>query len=276
MFRLTPRFFSTKVLTLKNGKELISVGIIRERLFGPDTIEEALKVVDSITSRHKSVRVLVGLNDKEFELIDKSVSSRNQLRGRFMSPLVVMCRQSSLNVEPIGRKLTATSSKLSSAAFFNPLEFYKVLWIIMSKSWSLVRAPSARRYLERSIPRFTESYFSEGSECMASKIARTVHLGPETHIIAVTPMENTFEVVERLEAHGLLNQPLNDLEVRLRELESEGAGLWVPVFILYVLFPLMTVYGGVRYLMGTKLGELGHYETQGIALGTWVRDSRRD
>ena len=111
---------------------------------------------------------------------------------------------------------------------------------------------------------------------MASKIARTVHLGPETHIIAVTPMENTFEVVERLETHGLLNQPLNDLEVRLRELESEGAGLWVPVFILYVLFPLMTVYGGVRYLMGTKLGELGHYETQGIALGTWVRDSRRD
>lgn len=252
------------------------MGIIRERLFGLDTIEEALKVVDNVSSRSSSVRVLVGLNDQEFELIDKSVTSKNQLRGRFMSPLVVMCRQNSIPIEPIGRKLTATSSRLSAAAFYNPWEFYKMLWIMTTKSWTLVRAPSARRYLEKSIPHFTERYLKEGSDCMALKIAQSVNEFPETQIIAVTPMENTFDVVERLESDDFINRSTDDFERILLDIESDGAGLWIPVFLIYILLPTAVGYTGLRYLWRHKLSELSHFETQGIALGTWVRDSRRD
>ena len=100
--RLSRILSATKVINLPGTRRLVVVGIIRERLFGPDTVEESLKVIDNISSvGNSSVEVLVGLNDQEFGLIKKSMRSRNSLKGRFMSPVVALCSQGSIPVEYI-------------------------------------------------------------------------------------------------------------------------------------------------------------------------------
>lgn len=270
MFQRTNVLMATKIIST-GPKHIVLVGIIREKLFGQDTIEEALKVVDSISSRGPT-RVLAGINDLEFKLIEKSVSSRNKLKGRFMSPLVVLCNQSNIPIEPVGRKLSATSSRLSSVAFWNPLQFYKTLWLVGMKSWSLVRAPSARKYIDKSIPAFSDAYFREGSKCMALKIAEAVRRSKETNVVSIVPMENYHDVIDQLDAVLNGDAPMRPID----ELDSDVAGLWIPVVILYLLLPSYASYQVISRTKRSELGELANYETQGIALGTWVRDTRRD
>ncbi len=261
---------ATKVVST-TPKQIAVVGIVREKLFGPDTIEEALKTVDSLSTRG-TTRVLLGINDQEFALIEKSVFSRNNLKGRFMSPLVVLCKQNYIPIECVGRKISATSSRLSNAAFWNPVQFYKTLWLVSTKSWSQVRAPSARKYIDKSIPIFSRVYFTEGSECMTLKIAQAVERSSESYVVTVVPMENYFDVLESLE-DTLQRVPS---PARLEELELESAGLWIPVVLLYLMFPMYVLYRIIQLAGRTELTELANYETQGIALGTWVRDTRRD
>jgi hypothetical protein len=275
MLRCHQVLHSVKILTTRFPKQVICVSINRERLFGADTIEEAMKVVDSVSSKGNPVRVLAGINDQEFNLIDKSVSSRNSLRGRFMSPLVVMCRQNQIPVDFVGRRLTATSSRLSTVVLKHPLEFYKAIWLVVFKSWALIRAPHARRYLDKLIPNLARSYLAEGSEMMALKTELCLRKSDEDLIVTV-PMENSQEVLQILEEGRLAESSDDILERRIEAMDSDGSGYWLPVAILYLFLPIALLFELFKWIGKNELTELANYETQGIALGTWVRDSRRD
>ena len=272
---------TTKVIPLVHGAtELVMVGITRERFFGPDSIEEALKVVDTLSSgnRHEQskLKVLVGINDQEFLLITKSVGGRNSVKGRFMSPLVVLCRQYSIPISSISRNLAATSSKLSNVSLFNPFEFYKLLWIIGSKSLSLIRTPQARPYLSKQIPAYVSSYIREGSYCMTLKILHESRKDNISKLVAVVPLENLSDIVSMLETKILSDLTDTEVQSKISELDTDAVGLWVPVFLCYVVLPIVFLYETIRIGLRGELGELSNYETQGIALGTWVRDKRRD
>ena len=262
---------STKVITANTDLKVVLVGIGRERLFGADTIEEALKIVDSL-SRQGPTRVLAGVNDQEFKLMDKSVASKNKLKGRFMSPLVVLCRQRNIPIESIGRRLSATSSRLSLVAFSNPIQFYKGLWLGVTKSWGILRAPSARKYVEKVIPKLSTVYLTEGSEYMALKVFAAINEAGEEQLACVVPMENYFDIVRMFEPAG----DIPKVDQRLRELESHGPGLWMMIIIMYLLAPSYLVYRVLYWVSKSELIEFANFETQGIALGTWVRDKRRD
>ena len=276
--RLSRILSATKVINLPGTRRLVVVGIIRERLFGPDTVEESLKVIDNISSvGNSSVEVLVGLNDQEFGLIKKSMRSRNSLKGRFMSPVVALCSQGNIPVEYIGRRLTSTSSRLSSTALANPWQFYKLLMLMATKSWSLVRTPSARDFLNLRVPSFADAYLREGSACMALNILQRVnHRSTSESVVTVVPLETCPEVLNfigSLQSEGCEQETILQ---RIAALQRDGVGVWMPVLILYILLPCYGMYRVSRLFMGTELTELSNYETQGIALGTWVRDKRRD
>ena len=234
-------------------------------------------MVDTISCKKAGpLQVLVGINDQEFHLIQKSLTARNSLKGKFMSPLVSMCQQNSIPVDFAGRKLTATSSRLSWVSFSRPMQFYKLLWILASKSMSLIRTPQARPFLKQRIPAYVDTYFDEASECMALKIVRARQCVSEQTVIGVVPIENTADVLARLESGSLSAFTEAQIDARIRDLEEERAGLWIPVIFMYLILPAYTVYQGFRFVSSKKLTDFGNYETQGIALGTWVRDTRRD
>lgn len=235
-----------------------------------------MKVVDTASCKvdpSKSLKVLLGINDQEFQLIQKSLCSRNILKGKFMSPLLALCHQNEIAVDWIGRKLTATSSRLSYVSFFHPVQFYKLVYMLMTKSWSLIRTPQALPHLQRSIPHMAKAYVVEGSECMVLKIRNAMDTIPFQQIVAVIPLENFHIVVEGLQTYQRISGPDSS---RLVDLEAEGVGLWLPVLALYILLPVIFSIYLVRELNSGRLVDLSNYETQGIALGTWVRDRRRD
>ena len=235
-----------------------------------------MKVVDGSSCKiesAKDLKVLVGINDQEFNLIKKSLQSRHSVKGRFMSPLVALCTQNKLDCDWIGRKLVATSNRLSSVSFKNPLQFYRLGFILIVKSWSLLRTPQALPFLLKSVPAYVEGYLKEGSECMFLKIQNHLRMPQYQRIIAIVPMENFSTVVTSLESIDNVNA-LD--ESRIHTLDSEKGGKWVLLVCLYVLLPLSSVIGIAKLLYGSKLKDLSNYETQGIALGTWVRDRRRD
>ena len=199
------------------------------------------------------------------------------MKGRFMSPVVALCNQNHIPVKHVGRNLIPTSSRLSTVAFTNPWQFYKLLWLLLTKSWTLIRTPSARDYLASRVPVLVDTYLREGSECMALKIFQNTGELPDSHdLVAVVPLENYPEVTSTLEAKTRGVPDLKRVAQRTAELEQEGLGLWIPVFLLYLFLPCYSMYWLVTGLMRTELTELDNYETQGIALGTWVRDKRRD
>ncbi len=257
---------------------MVLVGIVRERLFGGDTVEEALKVIDNISSKHpRSTKTLVAINDQEFNLIEKSLSSQRRIKGRFMSPVMALCKSNSIPYTCIGRKITATSSRLSSVFMKRPLELYKLLWIITSKSLSLVRTPQARQYIKSSVPSFVDAYFVEGSETMAIKIIKNVHESDVKKMIAVVPLENYHDIVQILESRQSGRQDISDLDRKLNYLEEDVVGLWAPVLLLYIACPILILTMGVKKLSNARFAELSNFETEGVSIvGSWVRDKRRD
>lgn len=275
MFRICHALRTTKLIPIKNDRQVILVGILREKLFGPDTIEEALKVVDSVSLKSKTeMTVFVGINDQEFTLIQKSVRSATNLKGKFMSPLIALCAKYNITVSPIGRKLTATSSQLSRICFENPPQFYRLLWLLSTKSLSQLRSPQARPFLDRHIPLIATKYFDDGSDCMSLKIIQGLNDSESNSIIAVVPMENVPRIQKNLEH-------LEDVEElvfpkTMDILENEDLGLWIPVLVLYVFMPLYLVYEAICSVAAAEVTEMANFETQGLALGTWVRDKRRD
>jgi hypothetical protein len=279
MLKISRALNATKVLQVDNARQLVLTGIARERLFGPDTIEEAMKVVDNLSRNlpnPQTLKVLVGINDQEFALIDKSTNRGSRLRGRFMSPLIALCRQNAIPLAHIARNLSATSCRLSSVSFMNPLQFYNALWILASKRLSLVRTPSARGYLERKLPALAHAYLGEGSDAMALKIMSHVARDLSTNIVAVVPMENYADVLAKLESAELRRIQADIISEGIVHLESYESGLWIPVLLLYIMCPIYTLFLLGKFIPGTDMSEFGNYETQGIALGTWVRDRRRD
>ena len=111
---------------------------------------------------------------------------------------------------------------------------------------------------------------------MAFKIALEVTRGGAQDTIAVVPMEffaDVFSEVETLPAEMLRSEVLDQC---IRKFESDEVGYWIPVFLLYILIPLYGLTVAINKLASSELGELRNYETEGIALGTWVRDKRRD
>ena len=158
----------------------------------------------------------------------------------------------------------------------NPLQFYKALWILATKRLSLVRTPTARGYLERKVPALAHAYLSEGSDAMASKIMSEVAKASNTNIVAVVPMENYADVLSQLETGALQRLAVDAISARIAHLESYETGLWIPILLLYIICPIYAFILLMRYIPGTDMSEFANYETQGIALGTWVRDRRRD
>jgi hypothetical protein len=280
MWRVSRTLNATKVINLHDLRRIILVGIVRERLFGQDTIEEAMKVVDQVSrvtvGSTSNAKVLVGINDQEFNLIDKSVNSRNKLRGRFMSPLVVLCRKSSIPVESVARRLAATSSRLSKACLRQPFQFYKTLAILATRRLNLVRTPSAKPYLMSKVPAIAGAYIDEGAKCIAFKIALEVTREGAQDTVAVVPMEFFADVSSEVEALPAVIHRSEVFEQSIRKLESDDVGYWIPVFLLYIFLPLYGLTVAINKLASVELGELRNYETEGIALGTWVRDKRRD
>lgn len=278
MLRISRAVNSTRLAQSRTDRPaIVVVSIVREKLFGSDTIEEALKVVDSKSSRRDGpLRVLAGINDQEFQLIRKSMTSRRSVKGRFMSPLLVMCSKNGISIAGIGRKLTATSSKLSTISMANPLQFYKLLWMLGTKSISLFRTPLARPFLESRIPSYVNGYFKDASECMALKILKTSALHPGDTIIAVVPLENSVDVISSLESPYFGSLDLAQLERKIGELEEDRVGVWIPVFICYIAIPIYLIYRLVNQASHVELTDLSNFETEGLALGTWVRDKRRD
>jgi hypothetical protein len=258
--------------------DVVLVGIVRERLFGPDTIEEALRVVDNLWSRPDNLKVLLGINDKEFEIISKSISSKNSVKGKFMSPLVALASQYKIPHAYVGRNLTATSSRLSLVSMTHPWQFYKLLWTIASKSLSLVRTPQARPFLLAHIPAFVESYLVEGSQIMTMKLLREIKTRTSySKYIAIVPMENYADVKQSLEGREYVDLSNEELGSRIKGLEGDTIGLWIPVLVAYFVLPFTLLVKAMSYLCRTEIGELANYETEGVALiGSWVRDKRRD
>ena len=274
MLRLAFPRFATKVVQIGDSR-LVVVGIIRERLFGSDTIEEALRMVDNLTSSGGSVNVCIGINDQEFGLIQKSLKTKKSVKGKFMSPLISLCSQYSIPYASIGRRLTATSSRLSTVAMTRPDEFYTLLSILVTKSLSLIRTPQAREYLTRRVPRFTQNYLTDGSECLTLKSVQSLRAaGIGVTTVAVVPFENFHDIVSSVDRISRLSHEA--ISERIRQLDSDAGGFWIPVLLLYVTTPIICVYQLGRYLVSLNVGDLGNYETQGIALGTWVRDKSRD
>lgn len=266
---------ATKVVKIFGShKEAIIVGIIRERLFGPDTIEEALKVVDnvSLTVPNKpGFSVVAGINDMEHKLISASIDSRRRSEARFMSPLVKMCVQNSIPLKHIGRNLVTTSSRLSQACLRHPYEFYSLLWVLATKRITIMRTPQAKSFLMQKIPSIASVYIDEGSIYMGTRIVQEINQSTDDRLVAVVPMENFASVVDlvgRLDSSGS--------EDVISDIDKECMGVWLPVFIIYILLPCAIVYKSVSHMLTSHVSELSNYETQGVALGTWVRDLRRD
>jgi len=241
-------------------------------------VEEALKVIDNVSSRHpKSTGTLVGINDQEFNLIEKSLTSPKSLRGRFMSPVISLCNSSDIPFTCVGRKITATSSRLSCVFMRHPLEFYKLLWIITSKSLSVLRTPQARSFIEHRVPNFAKAYFDEGSETMAIKILQSVNELRYDKTVAIVPLENYHAIINFLELWKVESANPLDLQRKLQFLEEDTVGLWAPVLIMYVLAPILMIGTIAKKLKDAYFGESSNFETEGVSIvGSWVRDKRRD
>ena len=107
-------------------------------------------------------------------------------------------------------------------------------------------------------------------------LQRMNHRSTSESIVTVVPLENYPEVLNfigSLQSEGCEQETILQ---RIAALQRDGVGVWMPVLILYILLPCYGMYRVSRLFMGTELTELSNYETQGIALGTWVRDKRRD
>lgn len=260
-------------------KEVILVGIIREKLFGKDTIEEAMKVVDNVSCQltpGTSMKVLLGINDQEYNLIKKSLRSRNSLKGKFMSPVIALCDQNQIESDWIGRNLAATSSRLSRISLYYPLQLGRLCFILVSKSWALIRTPQARPFLQSKIPDYVEGYINENAECMALKIQDELCRSSTNKLVAVVPFENYPLILEALEGVPVSNINSLDVGERIEELDSPGISHWLIVIGLYLVIPAVLIFESLTRMNSSKLKDLSNYETQGIALGTWVRDKRRD
>jgi pheromone shutdown protein TraB len=210
----------------------------------------------------------------EFNLIKKSVSSRNRTQGRFMSPIVTMCSTSSIPISYIGRKLSSTSSRISQTCMRDPLQFYSLLWLLVSKRVTILRTPQARQFLKERIPMIVSTYIDEGSRCMGTKILLEASKGSSDQLVAVLPLENFQGVIDAIAE--LESFDPQKLDMTRAVLEEDRIGVWLVVLPLYILAPLYMIFLGVAYLMRAEMTELSNFETQGIALGTWVRDKRRD
>jgi len=223
-------------------------------------------------------KVLVGINDKEFDIITKSLTSRNLLKGKFMSPIIAMVSQYEIANGYVARNLTATSSRLSLTAMKNPLQFYKLMWTIATKSLSLVRTPQARPLLEQKIPSFVDSYLKEGSEVMSLKLLNEVRNGESFEkFVAVVPMENLEDVYQSLNSRELEKLARDAVDMRLNVLQKDSVGLWIPVLVMYCIFPIAFLIKGLKYIGNAEIGELANFETEGVVIiGSWVRDKRRD
>lgn len=276
MIRLSKSLRSTKVLPLL-GKEnqVVLVGIKRDRYFGQDSIEEALKVVDSLSSKHSGFfEVLAGINQHEYHLSSASVLKRKNAKGCFMAPLFDLCFQNRIPISHVGRSVTATSSKLSSVSFSNPLEFYKLLWLLAIRSLNALRSQQARSSLRKRIPSYVSTYFDEAGECMALKIIEKLRKSGQTSFVVVVPLENFADVSHQItEMYSTTDERVTE---RLSQLEDDNIGLWLPVLLLYILLPCGICYEALMFFGRSPMSQMSKYETEGILLGTWVRDKTRD
>lgn len=273
--------FATKVVgNLGGNRQVVVVGVIRERLFGIDTIEEAMKVVDKLSSKSNastSTQVLLGINDQEFNLIKKSLSSRNSLKGRFMSPVMAMCHSYSIPVSYVGRNITTTSGRLSNVFLRHPAELYKVLWIIFSKSLSVLRTPQARPFVYQRVPHFVNEYLLEGSRTMTFKLLQQIRLNDYETTVAVIPMENFHDVTSFFDRSDVASLGSEEILQTIATLDEEASGVWIPVIILYIIFPCTALFLASSCLLSAELGEMKNFKTEGFSIvGSWVRDVRRD
>ena len=276
MMRLSGSLMSTKVLPLLGSEnQVVLVGIKRDRYFGQDSIEEALKVADSLSAKHSGFfEVLAGINQHEYQLSSASVLKRKHAKGCYMSPLIDLCFQNKIPISHVGRSVTATSSKLSSVSFSNPLEFYKLLWLLAIRSFNALRSPQARSSLRKRIPSYVASYFDEAAECMALKIIEKLRKSHKTTFVVVVPLENYVDVSHQItELHSITDERARE---RLSQLEDDNVGLWLPVLLLYILLPCGICYEAVKFFGSSQISQMSKYETEGILLGTWVRDKTRD
>lgn len=276
MIRLSKLVRATKIVPVHGiGKEIIVIGIVRDRLFGIDTIEEALKRVDTVASKdQQGMEVLAGVNKHDAHLINLSISKNTRTKGKFMSPLFAFCQNNGIPINHIGRSLTAISSELSMVSMRNPLEFYKLVWLLSTRPLSSLRSQQARQFLRKRIPSYVTSYFDVCGEFLAMNILKKLLCSEKNEIVAVIPIEHFFTVCE-----GLANPKLKDAErisQRINHLEEDGLGLWLPVLLLYIIIPSAFLYKSLIYLASGKITELSKFETEGLVLGTWVRDKTRD
>jgi hypothetical protein len=118
------------------------------------------------------------------------------------------------------------------------------------------------------------TYIDEGSRCMGTKILLEASKGSSDQLVAVLPLENFQGVIDAIAE--LESFDPQKLDMTRAVLEEDRIGVWLVVLPLYILAPLYMIFLGVAYLMRAEMTELSNFETQGIALGTWVRDKRRD
>jgi len=276
MFRRFGILRSTKVIPFGDGKkEIILVGIIRDRVFGKDTIEEALRVVDTMSvKRGNSLEVLVGINDHEYKLLTESSQKPARGKGKFMAPLFSLCLQNQISIRNMGRSLTAVSSRVSIISMKSPIEFYKLLWLLATKSSSVFRSDQIRPFLRSRIPSYVSGYFDEAGECMALKIIERVRASGNDSYVVVLPFEHSLSVEEGITSKGKIDS--DTIRSRISHLEEDDLGLWIPVILLYMCFPIALIFKFVTYVGNVQLKELSNYKTEGIVLGTWVRDKSRD
>ena len=85
-----------------------------------------------------------------------------------------------------------------------------------------------------------------------------------------------MEVISCLESPFFGSLDLKQLERKIGELEEDKIGVWIPVLICYIAVPIYLIYRLVKKASDVELTDSSNFETEGLALGTWVRDKRRD